>query len=52
MRRSGFYWVRYMGNMTVGEWNQDNEEWYLIGLEKECNHITDKDLDYIALQVG
>ena len=52
MRRPGFYWVRYLDEMTVGQWDDDSEEWYLIGVEKESNCITDKDLDYIALQVG
>jgi len=52
LRKNGFYWVRYLGDMTVGQWDEENEEWYLVGLQKENHHITDKDLDYIALQVG
>ncbi len=52
MRRPGFYWVQYLGEMTLGQWDDKTNEWYLIGLEKGCNYIEDSDLDYIAQQVG
>ena len=50
-RKAGFYWVRHLGFMPIAQWCNEGGEWFLIGIEKESNHITDKELEFIGWAV-
>ncbi len=43
-RESGFYWVKSRGEWTIGQYDNRNNIWFLIGSEV-CYH--DNDLDEI-----
>lgn len=44
-RERGFYWVRYAGAWTIGQWSNRLEGWELVGSE---DFYRDKDFEEIG----
>lgn len=47
-RERGFYWVKYAGAWTIGQWSNRLEGWELVGSE---DFYRDKDFDEIGYKI-
>jgi len=44
MKKSGYYWIIYQDEYQIAKYDEDTNEWHLIGIEKESHHITESDV--------